>query len=98
MKQCETFKSIPATLGWARRDCFSILDRSGQDPCEATGNPIERIMVTRAVHARALPDKLANRELNDPSDVQPTSKQTSVTLMSPKAHSRRRAHHLGEPP
>src|SRR5262245_2415883 len=66
MKQCETFKSIPATLGWARWGCFSIPDRSGQDPCEATGNPVERIMAARAVRARALPDQLSEPRAERP--------------------------------
>ena len=33
------------------------------------------------------PTSSVNRELNDPSDVQPTSKQTSVTVRSPRRSS-----------
>jgi hypothetical protein len=35
--------------------------------------------------ARALADQSVNRELNDPSEVQPTAKQTSVTVRSPRS-------------
>jgi hypothetical protein len=34
--------------------------------------------------ARALADQSVNRELNDPSEVQPTAKRTSVTVRSPR--------------
>jgi hypothetical protein len=37
--------------------------------------------------ARALADQSVNRELNDPSEVQPTAKQTSVTVRSPRRSS-----------
>ena len=33
------------------------------------------------------PTSSVNRELNDPSDVQPTAKQTSVTVRSPRRSS-----------
>jgi len=37
--------------------------------------------------ARALADQSVNRELNDPSEVQPTAKQISVTVRSPRRSS-----------
>jgi hypothetical protein len=44
-------------------------------------------MAAGPVGARAVADQLGDRELNDPSKVQPTANQTSVTRRSPRRSS-----------
>jgi hypothetical protein len=75
--------SMAVTLGSARDRRFSIPDRSGHQFRHARRHSRRRVRRAVPVGAGRHPDQLGEGVLKVPSDEQPTSKQTSVTLKSP---------------
>ena len=65
---------------------FSIPDRSRVELGDAGRDGGALVMAAGPVGAHS-PTSSVNRELNDPSEVQPTAKQTSVTVRSPRRSS-----------
>src|SRR4029453_659319 len=84
-------------LGAGSRVGFCIPDRSRVDLGHAGRDGGALVMGGGRGGARALAAQSVNRELNDPSEVQPTAKQTSVTVRSPR-RSRTRSSSVTQPP
>ena len=66
---------------------FSIPDRSRVELGDAGRDGGALVVAAGPVELGLSPTSSVNRELNDPSEVQPTAKQTSVTVRSPRRSS-----------